>query len=97
MLNELKSYLNITWSDKDADIQKIIDRGTAFLNRYAGATINFDTDLEARQLLLDYGRYVYNHSFELFRVNFRSELLELAIRGGVKARALAEADSETTT
>jgi len=97
LFGELKKYLKITWSEEDADLQRIVDRGKAHLNSYADVAIDFDVDLIAQQLLLDYGRYVYNHSLELFDINFRRELLKLSIREGVKARALAEADSETST
>jgi hypothetical protein len=94
---ELKEYLKITWIDADTEsnLLKIIKRGKSYLETVAGSTIDYETDLTAKQLLLDYGRYVYNHSFELFQINFISELVALSIREGVKS--YEETDSETTT
>lgn len=94
---DLKNYLKITWNDEDVDIQKIIDRGKSYLNRKAGAQLDYLNDLEVQQLLLDYGRYVYNHSFELFETNFKRELLSLSIRKGVEAHVAATTDTETST
>lgn len=95
--DELKRYLKITWNEEDADLQKIIQRGKAYLNGKAGVKLDFETDYDAQQLLLDYGRYVYNHSFELFESNFQSELFALSLREGVKDHALEETDPETDT
>jgi hypothetical protein len=94
---ELKDYLQITWSDASTDkkVLGFIKDGEAYLNEIAGTEINYVTDLKAKQLLKDYGRYVYNHSLELFEINFKRELLKLSIREGVRMHA--EANSETRT
>ncbi|KAA0547571.1 hypothetical protein FZW96_12040 [Bacillus sp. BGMRC 2118] len=95
LLEDLKSYLNITWSEKDEDLKKIILRGQAYLNEKAGVTLKYAGDGLEIQLLLDYCRYVYNHSFELFESNFAGELLNLSLREGLKEHA--ETNTETTT
>ncbi len=97
MLKELKSYLNITWDDEDPDLEKIIKRGEAYLESISGTKLDFKEDLLIHQLLLDYGRYVYNNTFELFGVNFRRELLALSLREAVKDRANKKADSKADT
>jgi hypothetical protein len=96
LTSELKNYLKITWDDEDADLKKIVMRGQSYLNRKAGVTLDFEKDHEAIQLLLDYGRYVHNHSFELFEANFQSELFSLSLREGVKDHAIEETDSTTS-
>ncbi len=92
---ELKSYLNITWSEKDGDLLKIIKRGKTYLNGKAGTTLVFNENDVHTQLLLDYGRYVYNHTFELFEINFKRELLSLSIREAVKAHAATNTEATT--
>ncbi|WLR44476.1 phage head-tail connector protein (plasmid) [Bacillus carboniphilus] len=84
MLDELKSRLRITWNEEDEYLQKIIDRGKAYLNSKAGIELDFDTHEIAQQLLLDYCRYDFNNSIELFPVNFKNQLLELSINEGVR-------------
>lgn len=97
MLEELKDYLNVTWEDPDTNkkIEGIINRGKDYLNEYSSGEIDFEKDGKAKQLLLDYGRYVYNHSFELFEINFSRELLSLSLREAVKDRA--KKNAETTS
>jgi hypothetical protein len=95
---ELKSYLNVTWNDEDNDIKKIVIRGQSYLNGKAGVSLDFENDHEAIQLLLDYGRYVRNHSFEMFEANFFNELFSLSLREGVKDHATVdETNTETST
>lgn len=97
LFDELKRYLKITWDDEDQDIQDLVDGGKAYLNEKAGVELDFENDLVVKQLLKDYGRYVYNHSLEMFEHNFQSQLTSLIIREGVKDYALAEEDTETST
>lgn len=84
---DLKSYLKITWDNEDEEIKRIFDRGIAYLNAKAGVDIDFEKDANAYQLLLDYGRYVYNHSFEMFEVNFASQLNALIFEKGAEDHA----------
>ncbi|MFD2638390.1 hypothetical protein [Piscibacillus salipiscarius] len=94
--DKLKSRLDITWDDAgtDNDLLDIIKSGIAYLDEIAGTNLNYIEDLKAKQLLLDYGRYVYNNVFELFEINFNHELLKLSIREGVVAY---EASTDETT
>lgn len=97
LLEELKNYLNITWDDQETidKLNGIIIRGKYYLNNKAGVELDFENDYNAQQLLLDYGRYVYNHSFELFERNFKRELLALILHGGVKAREDSKKNTKT--
>ncbi|MGQ4666524.1 head-tail connector protein [Metabacillus halosaccharovorans] len=95
MLEQLKSYLKITWNNDDALLQSLIARGQDFLNDIAGIKLNFEEDTKANQLLMDYGRYAYNHSLELFEINFKRELLKLSIREGVKAHVAATTETSS--
>lgn len=81
MLEEVKSYLAITWDDDitNSNIQNSINEGKDYLQRIVGSPINFDTDKTARALLKDYCRYVRNYSLEYFETNFRSALIRLQL------------------
>ncbi|WP_337970142.1 hypothetical protein [Virgibacillus salexigens] len=95
LVKELKRYLHITWDDEDPDLSDHIESGKEYLNDLAGTSIDFEKDRKSRQLLMDYGRYVYNHSLEFFEVNFKRELLKLSIREGVKAHAAKKAETSS--
>lgn len=93
--DELKSYLNVTWVEDDDDLLNYVKDGISYLNGKAGTDIDFESHSEARRLLMDYGRYVYNHSLELFKINFEGELFELSLREGLKSYETS--DTETST
>jgi hypothetical protein len=90
MLETVKGYLKITWSDEDTDIQKIIDRGKARLNDLVGVEPDFDSAGLAQDLLLDYCRYAYNNAVEHFEDNFQKEILRLQLSTAAAELAAAE-------
>ena len=78
ILEELKARLRIT---EDLDLlSPIINKGIAKINNIVGADINYDKDEEAREILLEYGRYAYNNAGEYFETNFSTELIRLQIK-----------------
>ncbi|MBR6384589.1 MAG: hypothetical protein IKS03_00455 [Ruminococcus sp.] len=82
MLDELKNYLDVTWTDTatDTKISGILSRAENMINKYAGTEIDFETDLTAKQLLFDLCRYIYCNSLEDFKINFRGDLIALRAR-----------------
>jgi hypothetical protein len=82
-LEEIKSYLKITWDDEDSDIQLIIDRGKSRLKGLSGVELDFETEGLARELLFEYCRYAYNNAVEYFEENFQQEILRLQLQTGV--------------
>lgn len=90
---DLKSYLKITWDSEDEEIEAIYNRGKAYLKEKAGVEIDFETDANAYQLLLDYGRYVYHHSFEMFETNFASQINALIFTKGAEDHANKETET----
>jgi hypothetical protein len=99
MLNEVKSYLGITWLDEDSDIQNMIDRGKSRLEGLAGVTLDFTVEGLARELLFEYCRYAYNNAIEFFEENFQREILRLQLQIGVNEyiTTLAEINIENVT
>lgn len=86
MLDELKNYLDVTWSDDstDAKLSGILERAENTLRSYAGYEPDFAADSHEKQLLFDCCRYIYNNSFEDFSKNFRSELIMLRANHAAK-------------
>ena len=94
LLEEVKSYLKITWDDEDGFITSLIDRGKAKLNELAGAELDFETEGQARSLLFDFVRYAYNNASEYFEENYQHEILRLQLMTGV---ALIKDDKDAET
>lgn len=76
LLKNVKSYLRITWDDEDEDIQDMINRAIGFFESI-DINVNFVTNQQAKQLLLDRCRYIRNYATEEFANNFLSEILNL--------------------
>lgn len=91
-LQDVKSYLKITWNEDDDNIIQFISSGKSFLDDVAGVELNYTDDYVNIQLLKDYCRYAYNHSLELFEKNFKHDLLKLSIREAVKLHEATTSD-----
>lgn len=80
LLNEVKSYLKITWNEEDEDITNLIKEGEQHLSEKIGAEIDFEKDLSAFGLLKDYCRYKRNYSIEYFEQNFLDKIVFLQLK-----------------
>ena len=92
---KLKGHLHITWTEDDTDLLEKIKEGIAYLDDIAGTEIDYTTDLKAKPLLMVYGRYAYNHSLEIFEINFQRELFKLSLREGIKAYEAQNTETST--
>ncbi len=79
MLQDVKSYLNITYADECTDnmLESAIKRGKKILNDYGGTELDYEEEGLPRQLLFDYCRYVRSHAEEMFEQNFMHDLIAL--------------------
>ena len=79
LLQELKTYLEITWEDTHTDqkLTGILGRAKQILCGSAGAELTFADDTAERQLLLDLCRYIWNNAGEDFEENYRADLIML--------------------
>ncbi|WP_349676837.1 head-tail connector protein [Clostridium sp. UBA2485] len=84
ILEEVKSYLKITWNSEDKDITGYINRGKNYLQGLTGTELDFSVEDLPKSLLMDYCRYAYNNGLEYFEENFQSEILRLQLMEGVK-------------
>lgn len=82
LLEDVKSYLKITWQDDGTDslIIGYISRGMKRLQDIAGASLDFMAEDSPRQLLFDYCRYANSQALEVFEKNFEADLLEMNLR-----------------
>ncbi|GGD05400.1 phage gp6-like head-tail connector protein [Pontibacillus salipaludis] len=97
LLPEVKRYLKITWNEEDEELKDLLQGGKYYLEGKTGVQLDFSTNFKAKQLLKDYCRYVYNHTFELFEINFGHELTTLAIEEGVKQHVAESAETDTSS
>ncbi len=81
LLEQLKSYLSVTYEDEDTDnkLEGILKRAADSLSKYAGCELTFSTEEETaeKQLLFDCCRYIFSDSYDAFKVNFSAELISL--------------------
>jgi len=89
LLEAVKNYLDITWDDPEGDIKLsgIISRGMKYLNKVAGAELDYTVEDKPRELLFDYCRYVRSNALDEFQKNYLPELLSLQIEQEVKNNA----------
>lgn len=89
LLQAVRNYLDITWEDSDtnAKLEGIIERGIKYLNKVAGAELDYSIEDKPRELLFDYCRYVRSNALNEFATNYQHELLSLQISKEVEAYA----------
>lgn len=94
LLEAVRAYLDITWVDEAGDkkLSGIIARGMNYLDKAAGAALDYTKEEKPRELLMDYCRYARSHALENFQTNFLSELLSLQIAQEVTDYAAANPD-----
>lgn len=85
MLDKIKSNLKITWDTEDEELERMLKRGKALIEERTGTAIDFEDDLVAQSLLLDYVRYAYNNSVEYFEENFTREILALQLNEAIRS------------
>ena len=94
ILIAVKNYLDITWDDDATDekLRGTISRGMKYLNKVAGAELDYATEDKPRELLFDYCRYVRSNALEDFQNNFLHELLSLQMAQEVADYAQNQSD-----
>ena len=89
LLDAVRNYLDITWTDADGDtkLTGIISRGIKYIDSVAGTELDYTIEDKPRELLFDYCRYVRSNALDEFQTNYLPELLTLQISEEVKAYA----------
>lgn len=81
LLTALKNYLDVTWEDEAGDLKLsgLLARGIKYLNKVAGAELDYSVEDKPRELLFDYVRYARSNALNEFQTNYLHELLTLQI------------------
>ena len=82
LLDSVKNYLDITWTDTQTDtkLTGIIGRGIKYIDSVSGTTNDYTVEEKPKELLLDYCRYVRSNALSEFQDNYLAELLTLQIK-----------------
>ena len=79
LLEDVKNYLNITWSDGGTDkkISVLIQSAMFYLNNKAGGEMDYTAEGFPRILLFEYVRYARDEALDVFENNYLSMLLAM--------------------
>jgi hypothetical protein len=80
LLKKIKNYLDITWELDETEEEKLlglINSGKSYLNRRAGAEIDFESDDDGLMMLKDYVRYARSNALDEFENNYLHEIISL--------------------
>lgn len=78
-LAEMKRALNVTWDDPDtnAKIEEDLLSAQSLIKDYAGENLDPDADIEAKQLIKDCTRYIWNDLLDEFERRYMTHLVAL--------------------
>ena len=98
LLDDVKEYLDITWSDPhtDSKVTGIVSRSQSRLAGYAGCNaeeLDLSEESDEKQLFLDICRYIYNNASEDLEDNYCADLIML--RAKHKTEAMTDESEET--
>ena len=79
LLAAVKSYLQITWTDKDTDdrLTLLIQAGAAYLDSQLGETGDYPVPGYPRPLLCEFVRYARDGASDVFENNYRAMILAM--------------------
>lgn len=77
LLEDVKDYLGITWSDEATDkmVGGLIASGMMYLDGKYGETADYTVDGMPRTLLFEYVRYGRDYALDVFENNFQALIL----------------------
>ena len=90
LLDDVKNYLNITWSDEatDAKISGLIASGVMYLNSKYGEEADYTADGSPRTLRFEYVRYARDSALDVFENNYQPMILGMQNERRVSAYEL---------
>ena len=79
LMDDVRSYLNITWRDPDTDnrVGIWISQGIAYLDGKRGCMVDYTKPSTSRTLLLEFCRYMRDSALDVFENNYRSMILSM--------------------
>lgn len=95
LLEEIKHALAITWDEEDREIKRLAERSIYAINDVVGTEVDIETNLSAREMVIQRVRYDYNNALDDFERNFRHQLSRLILQVAIAERKKAENGTET--
>lgn len=79
LLEAVKLWCNITWSDEatDTKVSDLIASGETYIDGKLGAAGDYDTPGEPLTLLKEYVRYGLSDALDVFETNYLNRLLAM--------------------
>lgn len=79
LLESVKNYLNITWSDSatDDNVRGMIASASVYLDGKGGETLDYEEDGLPRTLLMEYVRYMRDSALDVFETNYTAQILAM--------------------
>ena len=84
LLDEVKNYLDITWTDSQADLKLngIIESGKQYFNGKAGAELDYNAEGIPKTLLMEFCKHARNGNLNEFFLNYIPFIEDLRIKNG---------------
>ena len=86
LLSEVKEELRIDSDLENTRVANIIEFGISEIQNLTGTTLDFENNIQAKSLLLNYCRYRYSNASEYFKENFQKDILNLQLSEAVKKK-----------
>lgn len=85
LLDDIKLYLGITWSDEitNSQVEGYIEDGKAYIDDKLGSSGDYESPGYPRTLLKEYTRYARDAALDVFENNYRSLILAMQHNAGV--------------
>lgn len=93
LLIDLKDKLQITWTESDSQLMKMIVRGQKYFNELCDIEFTFEDGSTERELLLERCRYDWNNALDDFETNYHKELSRLILDSALKQYVPGEGDT----
>lgn len=82
LLQEFKERMHIS-HDEDDNLKRLLSFSMAFVSSKV-KNVNFETNLQAKELVFERTRYAYNDAVEYFENNFISQINSLILEAALK-------------
>ena len=96
LVDQVKRYLNITWTDSDTEakvIDMMLDAEIA-LNHKLGAAVDYLAPGQERRLYLAYCSYAWNDCLNEFDAAYRPEIIQIRHKYEVAASIAAKEEED---
>ncbi|MEW4235991.1 hypothetical protein Q0N71_14550 [Bacillus thuringiensis] len=97
LLEEIKHALAITWYEEDREVERLARRSLYAINDLVGTKVDIETNLSAREMVIQRVRYDYNNALDEFERNFKHQLSRLILQVAIAERKKDEHGTETVS